>query len=383
MLRLSDYRAGSQQEIRTNRATGNQVAVTNPINYRAATVITGTPTPNNGDKKNPTPFTMSCLLTQNAQGSIRRTTGTTNYTYTGDFYGGSELADSDTLTDVTDRALRAFTRNLYSELGSDAQMDVTIAELLSAQANVVDKKLRQDRYLTVNALDRHRRKAIRRTGKAWLFMQFAAFPVLNDFFAVARTALEGAAGSGLRVNVKGQASSSPGATQRYRFEMGNISVDAGPIPMSGRTSARYRGGYRLNVNALAAITRFASLDPMRFAYEMVPFSWLVDYVYDIGGALADFEAAAKYKSAFRSGYQTYSYLVQHHAVCNYTRTIATDSRAGQLESDRIVKYFNRKIVTGFPRPQPPRLQCELGSGKLLNLAAFLGAKVGYGRKPKP
>jgi len=149
--------------------------------------------------------------------------------------------------------------------------------------------------------------------------------------------------------------------------------------MTGNISVRYKGGFRLSVNALAEITRFASLDPLRFAYEMVPFSWLVDYVYDIGGALADFEAAAKYKSAFRSGYQTKSHLFQLQANCNYSRTSVGDSRSGQLQSNRIGKAFNREIVGGFPRPQPPTLKCELGSGKLLNLAAFLGAKIGYRR----
>lgn len=114
-----------------------------------------------------------------------------------------------------------------------------------------------------------------------------------------------------------------------------------------------------------------SLNPALWAWNAIPYSFIVDWFFDIGGYLEAMENAFRYNAMFASGYVD-------HLYANY----ATEESRGHLTpyNDRFVEFararrrkidFEREILHAWPLPRVPRVNANLGSGQLLSAAALL------------
>jgi len=130
-------------------------------------------------------------------------------------------------------------------------------------------------------------------------------------------------------------------------------------------------------NALTNVARLTSLNPVSIAWELVPYSFVVDWFYNIGGYVRDLETALVYNSYFRSGYVSYSYKENAHMTGNrkaqYLPSYGTVSAQGSWSG------LNRVILESYPTPQRPVLKANLGSQRLLNAAALLSNFLGRQR----
>ncbi len=128
--------------------------------------------------------------------------------------------------------------------------------------------------------------------------------------------------------------------------------------------------YPLEANRYA---RWTSLNPISIGWELVPFSFVADWFYDIGGYLRNYETALLYGRAFRSGY------VSQLKVQVYTSKggnfDAPDGTTLAETGDLFTKIvaFDRTLLSSYPRPIRPKFKVDLGSGRLLNAAALLGS----------
>lgn len=113
------------------------------------------------------------------------------------------------------------------------------------------------------------------------------------------------------------------------------------------------------------LARWTSLNPLSIAWELLPYSFVVDWVYNVGGYLRDCET---------------SYLGQTSFICGWKTRISRGSAdiyhasgfwAGEFEFLDIV----RTVLPSYPYPYPPVLKVEMGSGRLLNAAALLGVML--------
>jgi len=124
-------------------------------------------------------------------------------------------------------------------------------------------------------------------------------------------------------------------------------------------------------NSLTNIARLTSLNPASIAWELMPFSFVVDWFVNIGGYVRNLETALIYQRYFKYGYQTISY--SHSATYNYTRRHSWLPATGVISGTGSWRGMSRSELSGFPRPQLPSLNTTLGSGRLLNAAALLGS----------
>lgn len=156
------------------------------------------------------------------------------------------------------------------------------------------------------------------------------------------------------------------------------------------SSARTEIGvcYAPSQNTVDRIARFASLNPASIAWELLPGSFLVDYLIDIGGALRSLESSMVLNGGFLSGYVSTGSLNRCHSTvtgtgANVRGVVRTGSRSAYAEN----RSFSRSKLYSLPSPTVPRFNSNLGSGQQLVVAAILGtflntegAKVNNSRK---
>lgn len=130
--------------------------------------------------------------------------------------------------------------------------------------------------------------------------------------------------------------------------------------------------------------RFASLNPISWAYELTPYSFVLDWMIDIGGYLRNLETSLLYANSFVGGYVTETIACDASASCNSSRgetaygTVKTYKVTGTA-GGRFIKS-QRSVLASFPGPRLPTFKADLGASRLLSLAALLGGQI---EKAKP
>jgi len=126
---------------------------------------------------------------------------------------------------------------------------------------------------------------------------------------------------------------------------------------------------------------YSSFDPAMVAWELVPFSWMVDWMVDISGWLTSIETALLLSSRFHDGYRTFtSRMVEFRS---YRLTEEVRSRAGlpyasgldslmveQLAPAVIGKTKNRQPLATVPFPAMPAMKLKLNAKRVTDLAAL-------------
>lgn len=145
--------------------------------------------------------------------------------------------------------------------------------------------------------------------------------------------------------------------------------------VTGQQGVHFRVQFR--PPAQVNLSRWTSLNPVSWAWELLPLSFVVDYFYDIGNMLRDAETAILYDVTFDSGYVTflkaYSGPINAKGVwrSNSTYLYQVDFKASIEFVD-----FRRTVMASWPIPRKPVFQIDLGSKQLLTLASLLAVKLG-------
>jgi hypothetical protein len=112
------------------------------------------------------------------------------------------------------------------------------------------------------------------------------------------------------------------------------------------------------------LSRWASLNPVSIAWEIIPYSFVVDWVFNIGGYLRNLETGLLSQNRFRNGYITQFFRG------NVVGRLDNGSSFWTVNGQNI--DMNRSVLSSYPLPSLPRFSVELGSSRLLNAAALLG-----------
>jgi len=128
------------------------------------------------------------------------------------------------------------------------------------------------------------------------------------------------------------------------------------------------------------LSRWTSYNPISIGWELVPYSFVVDWVFDIGSYLRNVESALLYHSLFRSGYVSYLYVSDVKASCSYADYSPSSSIRFQLlgaSGAFLQRDFRRDKLIQFPFPNPPKLKVDLGSSQLLSAASLLRQRLRF------
>jgi hypothetical protein len=135
---------------------------------------------------------------------------------------------------------------------------------------------------------------------------------------------------------------------------------------------------RIPDDPLTGLARLSSMNPVSIGWELMPFSFVIDWFVNIGGYVRDLETALVYDKYFVRGYRTQTKLSE--ITERGTRAIdrpyvgllqPAESYRGHWSYTTQHKRKTRVLLYSFPYPKPPVFNCNLGSGRLLNAAALL------------
>lgn len=153
-----------------------------------------------------------------------------------------------------------------------------------------------------------------------------------------------------------------------------------PVNRSVNHTNVCRFSCRLNIknNTLYDVQRLTSLNPLSIAWELVPYSFVVDWFVDIGGYLEDLETAVS------MGYMVSSLSKSFRGRWTETHQMAVDDWGwfisnGNVYGNRVINstalldrtYKVRIPLGALPVPYAPRFDAHLGASHLTSGAALL------------
>jgi hypothetical protein len=117
---------------------------------------------------------------------------------------------------------------------------------------------------------------------------------------------------------------------------------------------------------------FTSLNPASIAWELTPYSFVVDWFVDFGGYMRSLESAMLMHSSFVDGFFSYSALNETHTWANMVQHPSPEVNTfWSIQGRFYAKYFKRERMVTVPIPRPPVFNANLGSTRLLNAAALM------------
>lgn len=259
---------------------------------------------------------------------------------------------------------------LYDKIrdNNGLNLAVDIAEWKQLQAMILGSaKATSQLVTTFEKIFRRKTLAI---SNAWLMYQYGIRPLMSTIHGLCEfmpSIVE-------QIKVKARASSKE-TISGYGSSVSNFT--SLPHLVETSVSRRCELGivYSITDPALFDTNRLSSLNPLSIAWELVPYSFVADWFVDVGGYLADWEAALFNGLTFHSGYRTDSYMIRTTgSVSGIKRTFTgwpyvTDS--ADIKWRLTTNGLNRTLLNGPPRPPVPSIKVNLGSQRLLSAAALL------------
>ncbi len=130
--------------------------------------------------------------------------------------------------------------------------------------------------------------------------------------------------------------------------------------------------------------RFSSLNPASIAWELLPYSFVVDWFCDVGGYLRNLETALLYGGRFRNGYKTELAVFEGSFFQNvdYDYYGVVPGGFQEVRGQFSGSHIKRSLLGEYPHPNRPSFQARLGSSRLLSAAALLGQQLGHTPRSK-
>lgn len=212
--------------------------------------------------------------------------------------------------------------------------------------------------------------------KSWLEYRYGWLPLIAD--------VQAGLGAFNSLSVKNPGILSVTASRRVSSSSNSKTVYATNPDFSPRTRYYYTKTttvckigirYKLDSQLVSAISGLGLTSPVSLAWELVPFSFVVDWFLPIGPALQAFSAFEGL--TFMSGYKTYFTKVEKSLISNesYKHTDPhppnsyTLKESGGCNGRRVI--MGRSVLTNFPGPKIPRLKSPFSFIHAANAAALV------------
>ncbi|DAD50357.1 maturation protein [ssRNA phage Gephyllon.2_5] len=199
---------------------------------------------------------------------------------------------------------------------------------------------------------------------AWLEIQYGWKPMLSTIYGLADESIRRVSHAAERYRVSAKGIYNPDKIVMPTYG-GNVTY---PIDKADLQVSVSIGCYIQQPSW--SLDKFTSLNPYSLAWELLPYSFVVDWFYNLGGYLRSMETAVVYDNRFVSGWRT------DYMGGSVTIKRQTMDRSQGLLVDNTTGYYkltsiNRTFLTQYPAPRLPSLKAELGSSRMLSAAALL------------
>jgi hypothetical protein len=146
---------------------------------------------------------------------------------------------------------------------------------------------------------------------------------------------------------------------------------SGNAPVSYQGHVRCRIGLRMWTGYDDGLAKWSSLNPLSVAYELVPYSFVLDWVFDLGSYMRNLETSLLMSTSFRDGWMVTSSRYTASSNVRNTRSMPTQAFTLECTGGLRVATYSRSVLTSYPAPRIPSIKLDLGSSQLLSAAALL------------
>jgi hypothetical protein len=134
-------------------------------------------------------------------------------------------------------------------------------------------------------------------------------------------------------------------------------------------------------NTIDQLSRISSLNPASIMWELTPYSFVADWLLNIGQYIRNLETAFVNDQHFVAGYRTDSYKKIDDGVKYGAKSIGPGisliyGGCQQIDRDH---YKNRIRLTSYPTPRYPTVKLQMGSSRIISGAALLSQFLSKGR----
>lgn len=217
-------------------------------------------------------------------------------------------------------------------------------------------------------------------GKKWLEYQYGWRPLVNSVYGTFDALMHRRIYTLKRVR---------GKARRFVRSENNFSDQFGVgsrerVIEVGRYRYLIVAEYDLKNTQKQLLSGYTSLNPVGIAWELVPYSFVVDWLYDIGGYLRNMEGALLFGTNFVRGYSVYGYKSEQQGILTGSGTSFGITNIWNADAISLQSYKIRTPIGVFPFPRIPRFESNLGWQRLFSAASLLSLHLGKGpRGPKP
>jgi len=329
-----------------------------------------------GNHKNPNPFSFKIERVDRPKGWLRFSSA--YGTHIVDIKGalGPDLGFFNPVSGEFPDSVRVYNKalkKLYEQLReSDVNLSIDAAERHQTQRMLRKAgkslpglfdfarraKSKQRRGMTVE-------EAKNAIGNAWLSYTYGWRPLLSTIYGLAtfeRSILS-------RRKIKARSSSRNTLTTKV-----SGSTFKPPAVLRKTYSTRVEIGmiYHVVQPDLFDLTRLVSLNPLAIAWELVPYSFVVDWLLDVGGYMQAWEASWFLGLTFKSGYVTTSRKGVVNGIFEgtwYPDPASVFSGYGPFKS--VLVENSRVTLSSPPTPRLPRFDFRMGWQRYTSAAALL------------
>lgn len=124
---------------------------------------------------------------------------------------------------------------------------------------------------------------------------------------------------------------------------------------------------------------WGSMNPATLTWESLPYSFVVDWFYDVAGYLRAYETELMLGRAFRSGSVTRSIINSGTFHAKGSRVNNSGPYKYQYDVDARGRfkytYHERTVLGSYPSPYLPKFKVDLGWQRLISAAALLTTRI--------
>lgn len=309
----------------------------------------------------------------------------TNYGYTIGYVApfthhsspGGSFAPPYMLNSIYNRALE----QLYEQLRGQVDLSVSAAEW------------RQTRNMFISQLDHLKpmaEKLTKQVGRAtrfllqfspsqwpkrWLEYQYGWKPLLSDIYHTGKQMMDIASYGYVRI--VGEAYERTYENRKYTGpQFGSTEFVKSDCSQRCRIVAEFK----LSNSAISSLSNYTSLNPVSIAWELMPYSFVADWFYDVGGYLRNLESALLFSNQVQKAYSVEGYR------CKFNGSFGGGGSPGPGQTvyssgNAYAEYtFKRRTVNIYLLPRAPNLRADLGWRRALSAASLLALHLGGVKK---
>lgn len=256
-----------------------------------------------------------------------------------------------------------------AQVGSMVQKAMATAAMTARAARRFDFRAARRAY---NAMrEGNASRQARALGGKWLEYQYGWKPLAQDIY---NTATELMRDFSTLVVVEARKTQQ---TQKENVDWLN-GLYAIPVAQDASFRCHMKFRFKPSSSATSLISNFTSMNPASIAWELVPYSFVVDWFYDLGGYMRNLETSLLMGNRFVDGFITTSSKISHTVKCSIHGVDIGSGFKGNIEGNGYheVTTLVRSPQLSMPFPRAPVFKSDLGSGRLLNAAALLSQHLG-------